>query len=69
MAILNYTTKIDPIKTVGEIQSVLAKHGAQNVSVDFVDSLPVAVTFLIKLNDEFISFRLPSNHDGVYKTL
>lgn len=44
MAILNYTTQIDPIKTVGEIQAVLAKHGAQNVSVDFVDALPVAVT-------------------------
>lgn len=69
MAILNYTTKIDAVKTVGEIQEILAKHGAQSVSIDFVDRLPVAVTFLINLNNDLIAFRLPSNHIGVYKTL
>lgn len=69
MAILNYTTKIDPIKTIGEIQGILAKHGAKNISIDFDKSIPVALTFLVDLNGEFINFRLPSNHAGVYKVL
>lgn len=69
MAILNYTTKIDPTKTIGEIQMILAKAGANNVSVDFDDGEPVAVTFLISLNQDFISYRLPNNADGVYRAL
>jgi hypothetical protein len=69
MAILNYTTTIDPFKTIGEIQSILVKHGATNISVDYANQLPVALTFLVNLNGEFINFRLPSNHTGVYKAL
>lgn len=69
MPLLNYTTTIDPLKTIGEIQSILVKHGATNVSIDFADGVPVALTFLVKLNDEFINFRLPSNHTGCYKAL
>lgn len=69
MAILNYTTTIDPFKTIGEIQAILVKHGASNISVDYVNSSPSALTFLINLNGEFVNFRLPSNHTGVYKAL
>jgi len=69
MAILNYTTTIDPFKTIGEIQAILVKHGALNVSVDYADKTPSALTFLVDLNGEFVNFRLPSNHTGVYKAL
>lgn len=69
MAILNYTTKIQPSKTIGEIQGILAKHGAKNISVDYENGLPIALTFLIEIKGEFINFRLPSNHIGVYKVL
>lgn len=69
MAILNYTTKIDANKTVGEIQGILAKAGAKSVSVDFEDAQPIAITFAIALNGEFINYRLPSNAEGVYKAL
>lgn len=69
MAILNYTTTIDPFKTIGEIQAILVKHGATNISVDYANRMPVALTFLVQLNNEFINFRLPSNHAGVYKAL
>lgn len=69
MAILNYTTTIDPFKTIGEIHAVLVKHGATNISVDYADKLPTALTFLVDLNGEFVNFRLPSNHTRVYKAL
>jgi hypothetical protein len=69
MAILNYTTKIDAFKTVGEIQSILVKHGAMNVSVDFDQAQPVSLTFLVQLNGELINFRLPCNFMGVHRAL
>lgn len=35
MPILNYTTKIAAAKTVGEIQAILARAGAQSISIDY----------------------------------
>lgn len=69
MAILNYTTTIDPFKTIGEIHALLVKNGATNISTDYIDRIPASLTFLVELNGEFISFRLPSNHKGVYRAL
>ncbi len=69
MAILNYTTKINPAKTVGEIQEILAKHGACSVSTDFDKGMPVAIRFSVAVGDEILNFRLPSNHQGVYRAL
>ncbi|MFN6559980.1 MAG: hypothetical protein RMY28_009250 [Nostoc sp. ChiSLP01] len=69
MAILNYTTKIDPIKTIGEIQGILAKHGACSVSTEFANSIPIGVNFAIDFNGDFLNFKLPSNAEGVYQAL
>lgn len=69
MPILNYTTKIDPFKTISEIQECLVKHGAKNISIDFDGQLPSALTFLAEINGEFVSFRLPSNHSGVLRAM
>jgi len=69
MPILNYTTTIAPLKTIAEIQSILIKHGATNISIDFANQIPIALTFLVELKGEFINFRLPSNYTGVYKAL
>ena len=69
MAILNYTTTIEANKTVGEISTILAKAGACSVSTDFVNGEPVAIMFSVPIAQEIISFRLPSNSQGVYKAL
>lgn len=69
MPILNYTTKIPAIKTVGEIQAILAKSGALSVNVEFDGGEPTAVTFLVKMNENYLNFRLPSNHQGVFKKI
>lgn len=70
MPILNYTTKIDPLKTIMEIQVILAKAGARTINIDFDDSgRPKAVTFVVKVVDNWVNFRLPSNHAGVQSVL
>jgi len=69
MPILNYTTKIDPHRTVGEIQASLAQIGATAVSVDYSAGNPAAIMFLLPVRGRFISFRMPANWRGVYSRL
>jgi hypothetical protein len=70
MPILNYTTKIDPLKTITEIQVILAKAGARTINIDFDDTgQPQAVSFMVNVMDNWLNFRLPSNHAGVWNVL
>ncbi len=69
MPILNYTTEINPHKTVGEIQGKLAEMGATAVSVDYIGKEPVAVMFLLNVKGHNFSYRMPANWRGVYKLL
>lgn len=83
MPILNYTTKIDASKTLGEIQGILARHGANNISIDYQNGNPIALTFTIEISGVrpvgfpghesdpsglLLNFRLPSNYPGVLKS-
>ena len=66
MAIKNYTTTIDVYKRLGEIQGVLAKHGARKIMVDYDgNGLPIGVMFGIETLDGPRGFCLPANVDGV----
>ena len=38
MPIKNYTTKVQAVQTVGEIQGLLAAHGARRVMMDYGDN-------------------------------
>ncbi|MCK4240846.1 MAG: hypothetical protein KAX30_04425 [Candidatus Atribacteria bacterium] len=70
MPILNYTTSINPEKTVAEIQIKLAKAGAQAVLCEYdEDGIMKAISFRIKTSNGHLSFRLPSNIAGIYKKL
>ena len=71
MALLNYTTKIDADKTVGEIAKMLSKNGAQAVLTEYdeVDSYVTALSFRINVSGQLISFRLPSDWKPVLKVL
>jgi uncharacterized pyridoxamine 5'-phosphate oxidase family protein len=69
MAILNYTTKIDSTKTIGEITECLVAHGANKIVSDYDGSTPIAVTFTIVLNDRPIFYSLPANYTGVLKAM
>ena len=69
MAILNYTTTIDAAKTASEVQQILAKHGAKQVSIDYDEDLPSALQFMIVFAEQPVYFRLPCNVEGVYGAL
>lgn len=71
MAILNYSTKIDYHKTIGEISSILVKHGASKITVDYADGIPDALTFVIPIagNKTPTFYSLPARYRGVLKAL
>ncbi len=69
MPILNYTTKINPSKTVGEISECLSLHGARRIAVDYEDGLPVSLAFCITLNSQDVFFQLPCRWRGVLNVL
>lgn len=66
MPIKNYTTKIDAVQTVGEIQGLLAGHGARKVMMDYSDKGKVeAVTFGLMLNGNMAGFKIVARPKGV----
>lgn len=70
MAILNYTTKIDSSKTLGEIQSILASKGAKRIMIDYDDSGNAdSLSFAVQVNEDFICFKLPCNWQGVLASM
>ncbi len=69
MPILNYTTKIDDHKTVGEIQALLSRKGANSVMVVYQDGSPQAVSFEFPVNRYPILFKLPCKFEGVRKAM
>ncbi|WP_316778341.1 hypothetical protein [Pedobacter antarcticus] len=69
MAILNYTTKIDSIKTISEITQCLVKHGAGQIVSDYDGGIPVSVKFMIRITDVPVYYSLPANYSGVLKAM
>lgn len=69
MAILNYTTKIDATKTIGEITKCLVQHGATKIVSDYDGETPIAVSFSMNINGRMIFYSLPANYEGVMKAM
>jgi len=68
--LLNYTTSIDAGKTVGEIQSKLAKAGAHQILHEYDGFGNVsALSFRIKTKFGDMAFRLPANIAAVERIL
>lgn len=70
MPIKNYTTKVPAVQTVGEIQGVLAAHGARKVMMDYGDDGKVlAVTFALDCGGTLHGFRLEAKPAGVMSVM
>ena len=70
MPLLNYTTQIEAIKTVGEIQGSLAGHGAKSILIDYGDDGTVeALAFQVVTPHGQVGIRLPIDPDAVLKVL
>ena len=69
MPLMNYSTSVSVDKTVAEVHKILTQHGALEISTQLFDKVPSGVSFLIKTRYGERAFRLPVNHDAVYKVL
>lgn len=70
MPLLNYTTSIEATKTVAEIQSILAKHGAKSVLIDYSESGTIeACSFRVITPKGDVAIRLPVDPEAVLKVL
>lgn len=66
MPIKNYTTKVPAAQTVGEIQGILATHGARKVMMDYSENGKVeAVTFGLMVHGTMAGFRIDARPEGV----
>lgn len=69
MPILNYTTSIDPHRTVGEIQRLLAIKGATGILTEYAGGEPSAIAFQIDNGGQQLRYRLPCRAKAVYAIL
>ena len=70
MPIKNYSTGVAAVQTVGEIQGLLAAHGARKVMMDYSASGKVeAVTFGLMINGSMAGFRIDAKPEGVIRVM
>ena len=68
--IKNYTTTVDVGNTVGQIQKILVKAGANAILNKFgQDGVMESVCFEIETSHGKLTYQLPANIDGVEKCL
>ena len=67
MAIKNYTTTVAVYTSLGEIQDALAKHGAMKIMIDYIESRPIAISFVLNTAIGIRGFRLPAATEGTLK--
>ena len=70
MPLLNYTTTIEATKTVAEIQTILAKHGAKSILIDYGEAGTIeACSFRVINPKGDVAIRLPVDPEAVLKVL
>lgn len=65
MALLNYTTIIEPEQTIAEIQKMLSKHGVTAMMTEYDGPNVSAVAFRMNVNGRPMSYKLPCNWRAV----
>lgn len=70
MPLANYTTTVQAIKTVGEIQGILVGHGARQILINYDKNGHVeALSFIVDTPHGAIPFRLPADARAVLRVL
>jgi len=60
MPLANYTTGVQANKTVGEIQGILAGHGARSIMMNYGEDRAIeSISFLVDTPYGEMGFRLP----------
>jgi hypothetical protein len=70
MPLANYTTSVEAIKTVGEIQGILVGHGAREILMNYdEDGVIESLSFIVKTPYGNLPIKLPVNAQAVLKVL
>ena len=69
MPILNYRTSIAASQTVGEMQAMLAKHGATTVAASYDNGIVVGLSFRLMTPHGWRDFTLPVDVDAIERVL
>jgi hypothetical protein len=69
MRLLNYTTKIDPVQTISEIQKMLSNYGVSAMMTEYDGPQVSAVSFRMNIENRQMGFKLPCNWKGVLEIL
>jgi hypothetical protein len=67
--VLNYTTKIAASKSLAEMQTMLVKHGATRIAVDYADDAATGLTFSLPTPHGVRLFSLPVDVDAMQRLL
>lgn len=68
MSIANYSTSVESIKSVGEIQGMLIAHGARSIQMNYAgDKTVESLSFVIDTPHGEVNIRLPVNPAAVLK--
>lgn len=67
--ILNYTTSVAATRTVSEITALLVKKQAVSINTQYENGKAVALTFVVKIGDNLVPFRMCPNVQGVARKL
>lgn len=70
MGLANYSTSVEAIKTIGEIQGILVGHGAKSILTNYSDNGTVEnLSFIVITPYGNMPIRLPVNADAVLKVM
>lgn len=70
MPILNYTTEVEAARTVGEIQTILAKHGARAVMMEYTTGGNIeALSFMVPVGKQEVYYKLPVKPAAVLRCM
>ena len=69
MPIANYSTTVEALKTVGEIQGILIGHGAKSILMDYEKGIIKSLSFMIDTPHGDMGIKLPINAEAVLKVL
>lgn len=69
-SIKNYTSKTSPLDSIGQMQTILAEHGASKIMIDYDQNRkPCALSFIMMINESPVPFRLTVNVEGLQKAI
>ena len=69
MPIANFSTTVDALKTVGEIQGILVRHGAKSILMDYENGIITSLSFKVDTPHGEMAIRLPVNARAVLRVL